>query len=82
MVKHAARIVKGTPVRIASVATAFPSGQTPLNTRLAEVKAAVRDGSDEIDMVINAEPSSPGISNACRMKSPPSAMPAARRCSK
>lgn len=53
MVKHAARIVKGTPVRIASVATAFPSGQAPLNTRIAEVKAAVRDGADEIDMVIN-----------------------------
>jgi deoxyribose-phosphate aldolase len=53
MVKHAARIVKGTPVRIASVATAFPSGQAPLSTRLAEVKSAVRDGADEIDMVIN-----------------------------
>ncbi|MEP2774403.1 MAG: deoxyribose-phosphate aldolase [Luteolibacter sp.] len=52
MVKHAARIVKGTPVRIASVATAFPSGQAPLKTRLEEVKAAVRDGADEIDMVI------------------------------
>lgn len=53
MVKHAARIVKGTPVRIASVATAFPSGQAPLATRLAEVKAAVRDGADEVDMVIS-----------------------------
>ena len=53
MVKHAARHVKGTPVRIASVATAFPSGQAPLKTRLAEVKQAVADGADEIDMVIN-----------------------------
>jgi deoxyribose-phosphate aldolase len=53
MVKHAARYVKGTGVRIASVATAFPSGQAPLKTRLAEVKAAVDDGADEIDMVIN-----------------------------
>jgi len=42
-----------SPVRIASVATAFPSGQAPLRTRLAEVKAAVADGADEIDMVIN-----------------------------
>src|SRR6188474_927230 len=42
-----------TAVRIASVATAFPSGQAPLKTRLAEVKAAVADGADEIDMVIN-----------------------------
>ena len=53
MVKHAAKHVKGTPVRIASVATAFPSGQAPLKTRLAEVKQAVTDGADEIDMVIN-----------------------------
>lgn len=53
MVKHAAKHVKGTPVRIASVATAFPSGQTPLLTRLAEVRQALADGADEIDMVIN-----------------------------
>lgn len=53
MVKHAAKHVKGTGVKIASVATAFPSGQAPLKTRLAEVKAAVGDGADEIDMVIN-----------------------------
>jgi len=53
MVKHAAKIVKGTPVRIASVATAFPSGQTPLKTRLEEVRSAVKDGADEIDMVIS-----------------------------
>lgn len=53
MVRHAAKYVKGTPVKIASVATAFPSGQAPLKTRLAEVRAAVTDGADEIDMVIN-----------------------------
>jgi deoxyribose-phosphate aldolase len=53
MVKHAAKHVKGTPVRIASVATAFPSGQTPLKSRLTEVKQALADGADEIDMVIN-----------------------------
>jgi deoxyribose-phosphate aldolase len=53
MVKHAAKHVKGSPVRIASVATAFPSGQVPLKTRLAEVKQAVAAGADEIDMVIN-----------------------------
>jgi deoxyribose-phosphate aldolase len=53
MVRHAAKHVKGTAVRIASVATAFPSGQAPLKTRLAEVRAAVADGADEIDMVIN-----------------------------
>jgi deoxyribose-phosphate aldolase len=53
MVRHADKHLRGTPVRIASVATAFPSGQAPLKTRLAEVRAAVSDGADEIDMVIN-----------------------------
>ena len=43
----------GSPVHIASVATAFPSGQAPLETRLAEVEAAVASGADEIDMVVN-----------------------------
>ena len=54
MVRHARRALGAdSPVRIASVATAFPSGQAPLRTRLAEVRAAVADGADEIDMVIN-----------------------------
>jgi len=54
MVKYARRALGDkSPVRIASVATAFPSGQAPLKTRLAEVTAAVGDGADEVDMVIN-----------------------------
>ena len=53
MVRHAKKHVGGTNVRVASVATAFPSGQAPLKTRLAEVRTAVTDGADEIDMVIN-----------------------------
>jgi deoxyribose-phosphate aldolase len=53
MVKYAARHLADTAIKVASVATAFPSGQAPLKTRLAEVKAAVADGADEIDMVIN-----------------------------
>lgn len=54
MVKHARRFLGDrAPVKIASVATAFPSGQAPLKTRLAEVRQAVADGADEIDMVIN-----------------------------
>jgi len=53
MVKYAARRRADTAIKVASVATAFPSGQAPLKTRLAEVKAAVADGADEIDMVIN-----------------------------
>lgn len=53
MVRHAVKHVRGSGVKVASVATAFPSGQAPLKTRLAEVRAAVADGADEIDMVIN-----------------------------
>ena len=53
LVKHARRYLSGRAVRIASVATAFPSGQAPLATRLSEVRSAVGDGADEIDMVIN-----------------------------
>ena len=53
MVRHAKKHVADSRVKVASVATAFPSGQAPLKTRLAEVKAAVADGADEIDMVIN-----------------------------
>ena len=43
----------GTTVRVASVATAFPSGQSPLELRVAEVGKVVADGADEVDMVIN-----------------------------
>jgi deoxyribose-phosphate aldolase len=53
MVRHARRGVEGSGVKVASVATAFPSGQTHLRTRLAEVRGAVADGAHEIDMVIN-----------------------------
>lgn len=38
---------------VASVATGFPAGQTPLETRLQEVRLAVADGASEIDIVIN-----------------------------
>jgi len=47
--------VSGTGVRVASVATGFPSGQTPLATRLEETRCAVADGAHEIDMVISRE---------------------------
>ncbi|MSU22627.1 MAG: deoxyribose-phosphate aldolase [Opitutus sp.] len=53
MVRHAKKHVADSRVKVASVATAFPSGQAPLKTRLGEVRAAVADGADEIDMVIN-----------------------------
>ena len=53
LVKHARRLLADTSIKVASVATAFPSGQAPIKTKLAEVKQAVADGADEIDMVIN-----------------------------
>jgi deoxyribose-phosphate aldolase len=54
MVRHAREVLgRDSPVHIASVATAFPSGQAPLKVRLAEVRSAVADGAGEIDMVIN-----------------------------
>ncbi|KAL6460069.1 hypothetical protein MHYP_G00318280 [Metynnis hypsauchen] len=40
-------------IPVASVATGFPAGQTPLKTRLEEVRMAVEDGATEIDIVIN-----------------------------
>jgi len=43
----------GTGVATASVATSFPSGQAPLDARLAETEAAIAAGADEIDMVIS-----------------------------
>ncbi|MGH3679675.1 MAG: deoxyribose-phosphate aldolase [Natronosporangium sp.] len=53
MVSTAVAELAGSGVRVASVATAFPSGQAPLPVRLAEVADAVAAGADEIDMVIN-----------------------------
>ena len=53
MVPTAATALAGSGVHLASVATAFPSGQAPLDVKLADTKAAVAAGADEIDMVIN-----------------------------
>lgn len=53
LVAVAREALAGSGVKVASVATAFPSGQAPLETRLAEVRAAVEAGADEVDMVIS-----------------------------
>lgn len=45
--------LEGTGIRTASVAGAFPSGQSPLEIRVAEVDWAVKMGADDIDMVIS-----------------------------
>jgi deoxyribose-phosphate aldolase len=49
----AARELTGTGIHVASVATAFPSGRTSLDVKLADVKYAIAAGADEIDMVID-----------------------------
>src|ERR687895_463859 len=43
----------GSGVKIASVATAFPSGQSPIKLKVAEVREVVELGADEVDMVID-----------------------------
>jgi deoxyribose-phosphate aldolase len=53
MVKVAASALAGSGVHLASVATAFPSGQAPLEVKLADTRDAVAAGADEIDMVIS-----------------------------
>ena len=53
MVAIAKNALEGTSVKVASVATAFPSGQSNLEIKLADVKLAVDSGADEIDMVIS-----------------------------
>ena len=45
--------LRGTACKVASVATGFPSGQSPLESKLDEVRWVVEQGADEIDMVID-----------------------------
>ncbi len=45
--------LKGTSIHVACVAGGFPSGQLPINLKVAEVEYAVAHGADEIDMVIS-----------------------------
>lgn len=52
MVETAVASLQGTGIPVASVATGFPSGLTPLTQRLAEIRHAVEAGADEIDIVI------------------------------
>ncbi len=53
LVPVAKRALAGSGVKVASVATAFPSGLSPLEVKLAELRWAVEVGADEIDMVIH-----------------------------
>jgi deoxyribose-phosphate aldolase len=53
LVRAAKKFTAGSGVKVASVATAFPSGAMPLRVKLADVRMAVGFGADEIDMVID-----------------------------
>ncbi len=53
LVSVAAEALKASSVKVASVATAFPSGQASLDSRIQEIERAVADGADEVDIVIS-----------------------------
>jgi deoxyribose-phosphate aldolase len=53
MVGLAKSLVKNSGVKVASVSTAFPSGQAPMDVKISDTKFAVNEGADEIDMVIS-----------------------------
>jgi deoxyribose-phosphate aldolase len=53
LVPTAVERLRGSGVKVASVATAFPSGQAPLEVKLREVEEVVAMGADEVDMVID-----------------------------
>jgi deoxyribose-phosphate aldolase len=53
LVPVAKQALRGSTVKVASVATAFPSGQSPLAVKLEDTRRAVELGADEIDMVID-----------------------------
>ncbi|HLX48919.1 MAG TPA: deoxyribose-phosphate aldolase [Streptosporangiaceae bacterium] len=53
LVRAARADVAGSPVKVASVATAFPSGRASLAVKLADTADAVNAGADEVDMVID-----------------------------
>lgn len=52
-VKQAKLLLQNTDIKVASVAGAFPAGQSPIELKVAEVEYAVAQGADEIDMVIS-----------------------------
>jgi deoxyribose-phosphate aldolase len=53
MVKTAKNALGNSGIKVASVSTAFPSGQAPRDVKIRDTKYAVQEGADEIDMVIS-----------------------------
>lgn len=52
-VRQARHELEGSDIKVASVAGAFPAGQSPLPVKLQEIRYALDEGADEIDMVIS-----------------------------
>lgn len=55
MVSTAVEALRGSGVPVAAVSTGFPAGLSPLETRLAEIRASVAAGAEEIDVVISRQ---------------------------
>jgi deoxyribose-phosphate aldolase len=53
MVGDVVAVTRGTPVKVAAVATAFPAGRASIEIKLSDTRQAIADGADEIDMVID-----------------------------
>ena len=53
MVKIAKKALGDSGIKVASVATAFPSGQASREVKIRDTKFAINDGADEVDMVIS-----------------------------
>lgn len=52
LVQTAVEALEGSGIPVAAVSTGFPAGLTPLPQRIAEIRASVADGAEEIDIVI------------------------------
>ncbi|GAA4398576.1 hypothetical protein GCM10023153_23620 [Ornithinibacter aureus] len=78
MVATAKEVLGDSGVKVAAVATAFPSGRASMAVKLADTRDAVAAGADEIDMVIDRAPSSPATTSPSSTRSRTSRRPAAR----
>jgi deoxyribose-phosphate aldolase len=52
-ISTAKHVLRGTPVKVATTAAAFPGGQMPMSVKLEEIRYALGEGADEIDVVIS-----------------------------
>jgi deoxyribose-phosphate aldolase len=53
LVEPAVAALQGSGIPVAAVSTGFPAGQTPMSTKVAEIKASLAAGASEIDIVIS-----------------------------